>query len=393
MTTGGTVKVGLHARTQEISGDLELLDHLGQDGFAWIRDGAGFVTSGVAARACVEGVADLLATIDVDGSDGPPGRWPIAVGALPFDDAAAGELVVPARVVWRSADGDGWITEIGPAETDPDDRVRALPSPGRFSVRPGLERDAWTGSVGAVLDAIEEGRVRKVVLARKVLAEADQPFDRTAVIARLAHSHPECFTFAAGGLVGASPELLLRRTGRQVESCPMAGTSAPTDADQLHGSIKNRAEHHSVVTAVAEALGPVCEQLAVPDAPEVRSFPTVAHLVSCLTGVLRPPAPSALELACRLHPTPAVGGAPTDAARNLIATLERMRRGSYAGPVGWVDGNGDGEWAVALRCAEIQGRKATLFAGAGIVEGSDPDEEWVETQRKLEPMLAALIRP
>jgi len=165
------------------------------------------------------------------------------------------------------------------------------------------------------------------------------------------------------------------------------------DVDDLRASTKDANEHRIVVQAIVEALGPWCEHLDAPDTPEVDTFADVAHLATPVYGTLRDPAPDALTLVRALHPTPAVGGTPTAAALDVISRLEAEPRGAYAGPVGWIDARGDGEWAVALRGAAVDGHRARLHAGAGIVAGSDPEAEWVETQAKLEPMLRALVRP
>jgi menaquinone-specific isochorismate synthase len=161
----------------------------------------------------------------------------------------------------------------------------------------------------------------------------------------------------------------------------------------LAHSAKDNREHRFVVEAIADGLGGACRELDVGMVPDVAVFGPVAHLATTIRGTLAAPEPSALELARRLHPTPAVGGTPRAAAVAAIPNLEGFDRGRYAGPVGWVDSRGNGEWAIALRCAELDGPRARLVAGAGIVEGSDPGAEWAETQVKLEPMLRALVRP
>jgi menaquinone-specific isochorismate synthase len=405
------------------AGEVEdLLDALGPDGFAWLRGGAGFVTAGVAARIPVETgpgrferaagvVAEALRSIGVDGPspvvDSGPGAGPIAVGALPFDDRTSGSLVVPAVVVVRRADGSGWVTTIGPGgagdERDPE-RIaprngHLAPAPGSVvAVREDPGRAEWTESVRRILAAIDAGEVRKVVLARRLVVESNAPFDRRAVLDRLRRSHPSCFTYAAGGFVGASPELLIRRRGDEVASCPMAGTvrrGATPEEDQaltagLRRSVKEAEEHRLLVEAVVAALAPVCVDAPLAGEPDVVRFPTVSHLATRVSGVLRRPAPSALALAGLLHPTPAVGGLPRSEALATISALEGFDRGLYAGPVGWVDAAGDGEWAVALRGAQLDGPRARLVAGAGIVAGSDPEAEWAETEVKLRPMLAAV---
>ena len=412
----------LVSRTRPLApGELDdLLEVLGPDGFAWIRNGAGFVTAGVAARLRVdagsgrfERAAEMVAeglrsvTVDgqslVDGAGAPAG--PIAVGALPFDDRAPGTLTVPALVVGRRPDGQGWVTTIGPAGDGCGSTVPktlnghpARPAVGELAVREDPGRTVWTESVRRILSAIDAGEVRKVVLARQLVVEAAAPFDRRSVIDRLRRSHPSCFTYAAGGFVGSSPELLIRRRGDQVASCPMAGTvrrGATPEEDEtltagLRRSMKEAEEHRLLVEAVVSALAPVCVAQPTAGEPDVVRFPTVSHLATRVTGVLRRPAPSALALAGLLHPTPAVGGLPRPEALAAIAALEGFDRGLYAGPVGWVDATGDGEWAVALRGAQLDGSRARLVAGAGIVAGSDPDAEWAETEAKLRPMLAAV---
>jgi menaquinone-specific isochorismate synthase len=314
-------------------------------------------------------------------------------------------------VVMRRTDGTGWVTAIGSADQAPLPHAERMTHRSRGTInghRPFLGADlavreepgraAWTESVRRILSSIDAGEVRKVVLARQLVVEAGAPFDRRAILDRLRRSHPSCFTYAAGGFVGASPELLIRRRGAEVASCPMAGTvrrGDTPDEDEaltagLRRSVKEAEEHRLLVEAVVSALAPVCVERPSAGDPDVVSFPTVSHLATRVSGVLRQPAPSALALAGLLHPTPAVGGLPRVEALAAIAALEEFDRGLYAGPVGWVDANGDGEWAVALRGAQLDGPRARLAAGAGIVAGSDPEAEWAETEAKLRPMLAAV---
>jgi menaquinone-specific isochorismate synthase len=222
------------------------------------------------------------------------------------------------------------------------------------------------------------------------------------VVERLGATQGGCAVFADDGLVGASPELLVRRHGHDVWSRPMAGTfprGATEDADRaaeaaLATSAKNRLEHRLVVDAVVDGLRELGVDVTTVRGPEVARLATVVHLATTIAGTVRArPGCSALDLALRLHPTPAVAGVPRDAALAMLQELETFDRGCYAGPVGWVDARGDGEWAVALRCAELDGTTARLVAGAGVVAGSNPDAEWAETQAKLEPMLRVLVQP
>ena len=248
---------------------------------------------------------------------------------------------------------------------------------------------------------MQEGRLAKVVLAREVTVEADRPLRVEDVVRRLRLSHPSCMVFAVEGFVGASPELLVERRGQLVRSRPLAGTAPRSGsgagdeglAPLLLASAKERVEHHLVVEAVAAGLAPFCERLERPEVPTVVPIGSLAHLGTLVEGWLNPPWPSALELVGALHPTPAVAGTPTGAALEHIAAVEGADRGRYAGPVGWVDSNGDGCWAVGIRSAEINGRRARLMAGAGVVAASDPEAELAETELKLQPLLSALVRP
>jgi len=386
---------GLHAVTRALDTVDDLLDALGPDGFVWAEDGVGIATGGVTATVPADAVTAALAAITTDDEVDRPGTGPVAVGALPFDPTAPATLTIPARVVGRGADGRGWITHIGPplepVPTPP-------PRPTRFTVRAVQQRAWWDDAIEAALADIAAGRFAKIVLAREVTVDADAPFDLRAVLRRLRSQQPGCILYADAGFVGATPELLVRRTGRDFESRPMAGTApgsvAAEVAARLTASGKDAREHRFVVDAVHDALAPVAARIDVPDAPVVEHFGSLAHLVTPVRGLLRDDAAlSALDLARLLHPSPAVGGTPTDAALDAITRLEPFDRGPYAGPVGWVDAQGDGAFAVALRGAEIAGAHALLRAGAGIVAGSDPDAEWAETVAKFEPMLRALVVP
>jgi menaquinone-specific isochorismate synthase len=393
MTTS-PARLRLRAVTRAIETDREPADAFDQPlTFAWLHHGTRIVASGVAARVAPAEVAATLDAVDCADPVAVPGSGPVAVGALAFDPTAPGELVVPARVL-GTREGTAWVTEIEPLDGTAEPRQQP---PTRFSVVAPRTRDEWRSMVRAALDAIVRHDLEKVVLAREVVVDADAPFDARDVVHRLVSQQPGAYVYAAEGLVGASPELLVRRFGSDVESLPVAGTAvADGDAASLRAlaeSVKDHREHRFVVDAIVDALGTRCVTLDAGAAPEVAVFGHVAHLATRVHGRLREPAPSALELARLLHPTPAVGGTPRVAAVDAIRALEGFDRGRYAGPVGWVDARGDGEWAIALRGAELDGTRARLVAGAGIVEGSDPDAEWAETQAKLEPMLRALVRP
>ena len=389
-TTAATAR--LQAVTRETDGPADVLDALGPEGVAWLHDGAEFATAGVAARVRAEDAVAQLASIDHDDDPQLPGAGPRAVGSLPFDPSAEATLVIPARVVGRTGDGRAWITEIGLATRD--EPVRRDP-PTRFTVTALSDRNAWRNAVRDALLAIDRGDLVKVVLARAVTVEADTAFEPRAVLSHLRKQQPGCFVYAADGMVGASPELLIARHGNRVVSRPMAGTAVPGDGalERLAASPKDAREHRLVVEAILGVLTPLCTRVDAASEPEVDEFADVAHLATPIHGTLREPAPDALTLARALHPTPAIAGTPTAAALAAIRRLEPHDRGRYSGPVGWVDARGDGEWAIALRGAALDGTRAVLHSGAGLVAGSDPELAWVETEAKLDPMLRALVRP
>lgn len=391
MTSVAHPAPNLRAVTRPFDPPDDLLDARDADGFAWLFEGRGLVTAGTAAVVDAGAADALLADVESDDPLQWPGTGPIAVGALGFDPERPAQLVVPSTVVGRTDDGRGWITQVGDASAGLRVPPPSGPAPSRWTTTLRSDQQEWRRWVDAVLVAIARGDVEKVVLAREVLVEADRPLSPSRLLERLQRAQPGCFVHYADGLIGASPELLVRKVGTAVESRPMAGTArVGDDLAALRESRKDGREHRFVVDGVTTALAPVCESLDVAPEPLTCAFASVGHLTTPVRGVLASPAPTALGLARRLHPTAAVAGTPVPVALELIRTLEPTPRGRYAGPVGWVDGRGDGEWALALRGAELDGNVARLRAGAGIVAGSEPDAEWAETTAKLEPMLDAI---
>ena len=407
--------VGLSSRTRPLDQAPDLLEALGPDGFAWLHDGAGLATAGVAARVTVRRgagrladaaaeVAGLLGAISDDDPVRLPGSGPIAVGALGFSDDAEVELIVPAVVVGCTRQGQAWMTTTEPAgwrRAAASGRGGRGGEPTRFVVDGHGHRAHWTFAVDEALSRIGSGSLSKVVLARQVTVEADRDFDLATIVDRLRTAHPSCFTFAAGGLVGASPELLVRRRDTLVVSRPMAGTVGRGDtmADdnrrmaRMRSSSKEGREHRVVVDAVRKAWGRCARRSRPAPSPRSPAWPP--------SPTWPPPWPAGCDRRHRRpSPSPACctrhrpwRGEPRPAALAAIAELEEFDRGGYAGPVGWVDSRGDGDFAVALRCARVDGRRARLFAGAGIVAGSSAGAEWAETQAKLEPMMRALVQP
>ena len=258
----------------------------------------------------------------------------------------------------------------------------------------------WQAAVDVAVSRINLGELDKVVLARDIVAQLDEPLHIGSLLLRLNEAFPECWTFCVDGLVGATPELLIRRDGEHVTSRVLAGTmrrSRDSDRDgqlaaELLGSDKDQEEHVYAVESVAAALATHCTDLKVPAQPFILRLANVQHLATDVTGELVDAAP-ALALAASLHPTAAVCGTPTERATQVIRELEGMDRGRYSAPVGWIAANGDGEFGIALRCALIENAERTklrLFAGCGIVAGSTGESEVAESQAKFGAMKAAL---
>ncbi|HEY5684803.1 MAG TPA: isochorismate synthase [Acidimicrobiia bacterium] len=341
-----------------------------------------------------------VANAQVDDPVRLPGTGPVAFASFTFDERSAGSvLVIPELIVGRS--GEVWFTTTtGSAEAAlvldaPVSRVGAPTDRPRFAGT-SIPDMLWLESVAEAIDRIAEGAISKVVLARDFALWSKSPFDHMRLVSRLRDRFPECFTFLVDGLVGASPELLLEMRDRTVESQSLAGSArrSPDAVEderigrELLASDKDRREHESAAESVGRALGEVCDRLERDAQPTLLKLANVQHLATRFAGTLARRHPI-LELIERLHPTAAVGGTPTERAVELIRELEQMDRGRYAGPVGWFDAASNGAFAIALRCAELSGARARLFAGAGIVEGSLPENELEETRIKLLAMQSA----
>jgi menaquinone-specific isochorismate synthase len=397
-------------RPLEDMGDLIALLPPG-DNVCWVRRGEGLVGWGVAARLQVRGVerfsrtqrwwSELCDRLTIDDSVSVPGTGPIAFASYAFDPQDASEVVVPAVLVGQRS-GQSWITVIHrPGDDSPSVPLpNVVPTSTSAQWHDGaLSAPEWEKIVGRAVERINSGELDKVVLARDVVAEVQGGLDKRMLLTRLAQSYPTCWTFEVAGLVGATPELLVRRTGDLVTSRVLAGTvrrrgDAQADeglAQQLLASDKDLAEHAYAVRSVARALAAHCTDMDVPENPTVLELANVQHLATDVTGRLADDAPL-LALAASLHPTAAVCGTPTERALAMIAELEGMSRDRYAGPVGWFDTRGDGEFGIALRCAHVdeQAGLVRAFAGCGIVSGSDPERELAESNAKLVPIREAL---
>jgi menaquinone-specific isochorismate synthase len=399
-----------------------------QAAVAWVRQGAGLAGWGEAARVALPAGADrftagekwlheITESADIDDAVRRRGSGLVAFGTFTFDDASEGSvLVVPQTVLGRDGTGNAWLTTITP-DGGQDRQAAAWPhrisqhgasqheasqpyvAPGAIAWHDGsLSAPEWQQAVGEAVHRItHSAQLRKVVLARDLHATADNPIDVRVLLSRLAARYPGCYTFACDGLVGATPELLISRDSWEVGSLVLAGTAprgaTPAEdsdlARALLGSAKENEEHEYAAVSLRDTLSPLCAAMYVTPRPELIRLPNVQHLGTRVRGTLAA-VKSALTLVAAVHPTAAVGGTPTGAAVEVIRELESMDRERYAGPVGWIDADGNGDWGIALRCAQLSGRRARLFAGCGIVAGSDPAAELAETESKFRPMRMAL---
>ncbi|MCU1425358.1 MAG: isochorismate synthase [Microbacteriaceae bacterium] len=340
---------------------------------------------------------EILASSTVIDPVGVPGTGLVALGSFAFSEhsIATSVLIIPSVIIGRR-DGVSWITRIN---TDaPVPRRRAFGPEYRISLLPGaMTPDSFIAAVDTAIERIHAGEVSKVVLARDLIGRLPEGADLRLVLASLALGYPDCFTFAVNGFVGSSPETLVRVDAGSVSARVLAGsTGRGADAETDHNaavalatSVKDLDEHQYALASVLSALGPHSANLATSDAPFTLKLPNLWHLASDVAGTLSDGS-SSLDLIAALHPTAAVAGTPTQAALDLIHELEPFDRGRYAGPVGWVGANGDGEWAVALRCAHVsQSGRVTAYAGGGIVDGSVGARELAETKLKFRPVVEA----
>ena len=392
----------MRAVTTLLDAEVDLNDVARGDGYLFVRDGVGLAGRGIAAVVDADDAVAFLARLEVDNVVGGPGTGPVAMGVLAFVPASPASLVVPRVVVGKRGDGTQWITRIdGATET----LTAAAPrvSAAEYTVRPGVSVDTYLAAVGAARDAVRAGELNKAVIARTLIVSCSQAMDIHAVLLRLRAVFGSSYRYSINGFVGASPELLIEVDGTAVRSHPLAGTTPRTGdpatdarlALQLLASAKNQIEHRVVIDEVHDTLLPWASYLDWEPEPSIVAVANVQHLGTRLEGQLSSPRPDVVTLARALSPTPALGGHPRGPALQLISDVEGFERGNYGGAVGWVDAEGNGTWAVAIRCAEFASdrRSAQLFAGGGIVSESDPEAELAETQAKFQAMLSAIIRP
>ncbi len=405
----------LHICSRPLTTPLDLNAVCRGDGHLFVRDGIGVAGRGVALTCDQNTVEKILEQVKAVDDQTDALRSAVAFGIKPFSRDELARFLVPEVVVHKREDGTQVTSLIG---LDPqlvtEARLSAVvadmastrpnpPSVNSFTVQPLTSVDTYLSAVIAARDAVRRGEIDKAVIARDIQVQSTQPLDVYSILLRLRASFGSSYRFLVGGLLGASPELLVERHGRTIRSHPLAGTAPRTGdgetdarlAAELVASVKNQIEHRVVIDMVHDTLLPHCSYLDWEPDPSIVAVANVQHLGTALEGALVEPPLTALALVDMLCPTPALGGHPTREAMELIKNVEGMDRGNYGGAVGWIDGNGDGTWAVAIRCAELSPdrTRARLFAGGGIVADSEPHSELAETQAKFQAMLSAIVRP
>jgi menaquinone-specific isochorismate synthase len=420
--------MSLRLSTIALEGDhFKLIERLPENPLAYIRGGEGLVGWGEALRIDAFGSnriqelatqwRALAANAVVDDQVKLPGTGLVAFGSIAFADnsTAASSLIVP-KILLGVRDGRAWLTTV---ETDAEGHTLSHEAADRFWNQVGRyatnepialasgtqSATGFKNSVDQAVAAINQGSLEKVVLARDLVGTLPADFDIRSSLVKLAERFPTCWVYSVDGLFGASPELLVRVAHGQVSARVLAGTAGRgTDpevdkaiAAALAASPKNTNEHAFAVDSLVQTLKPFCEHVDADPKPFSLALPNLWHLASDVHGVLLKEA-SVLDLAAALHPTAAVAGTPRLEAQQLLRQLEPFDRGRYAGPVGWIGADGDGEWAIALRGAQIQKSSGTqiggstirAFAGCGIVAGSEADAELAETELKFSPIREAL---
>mgnify|MGYP000253398990 FL=1 len=397
--------------TTRIGDHLPLLELLTSDApLSWVRNGEGLVGWGVHATTTVSGKDRFekarqwwhhqLETFAVANSVHGSGTGPVLFTSFSFDRNEESVLVIPKVIVGQKG-AQSWITWIGDTPQPVLPESPAQYSQGAFTFGDGsISTSAWKERVAEAIKRVDSSQVDKVVLARDLVATSTQDIQTAPILKKLAAEYPSTWTFAVDGLVGATPELLLRLSRGMVTSRVLAGTIPKTGNDEkdlalaasLARSSKDLEEHEYAVRSVADALEPFCSSTNVPESPFVLHLANVMHLATDVTGALieSKQRVDAFSLLQSLHPSAAVCGTPRNIAFDIITEIEGMNRGRYAGPVGWIDASGDGELGIALRSGQITDREIRIFAGCGIVAGSSPEKELEESNAKMIAMRSAL---
>lgn len=378
----------------------------------WVRGEEGMVAFGIYKQVEVRGAhrfedakrwwQEALHEFEIHNNVNGSGTGPILFASFSFDPDEPSLLVIPKVVVGKRSERR-WITWIGDAPQPQLISLEKKPAPLSMTWS-GENGEAWRDHVAKIVDLIQEGEAEKVVLARSLDGRSERKIESRRLLQLLGESYPTTWLFSLQGLVGATPELLVRLAKSFVTSRVLAGTIKRSGDDEkdlalaasLARSSKDLEEHEYAVRSVADAITPLCASTNVPESPFVLHLSNVMHLATDVTGVLSDSVnpPNIFDFLERLHPSAAVCGTPRDIAARSIRSVEEISRGRYAGPIGWVDIRSDGEFGIALRCGQIDesGKKIRIYAGCGIVAGSDPVAEYEESEAKLSAMQNALAR-
>lgn len=378
----------------------------------WVRGEEGMVAFGIYKQVEVRGAhrfedakrwwQEALHEFEIHNNVNGSGTGPILFASFSFDPDEPSHLVIPEVVVGKRSERR-WITWIGDAPQPQLISLEKRPAPLSMTWS-GENGEAWRDHVAKIVDLIQEGEAEKVVLARSLDGSSEKKIENRRLLQLLGESYPTTWLFSLQGLVGATPELLVRLAKSFVTSRVLAGTIKRSGDDErdlalaasLARSSKDLEEHEYAVRSVADAITPLCASTNVPESPFVLHLSNVMHLATDVTGVVSDSVnpPNIFDFLERLHPSAAVCGTPRDIAARSIRSVEEISRGRYAGPIGWVDIRSDGEFGIALRCGQIDesGKKIRIYAGCGIVAGSDPVAEYEESEAKLSAMQNALAR-
>jgi len=407
-------KLRVETREIETLEGFDITRHFPENPTAFIRNGQGIIGFGEAARFETSGpdrIADLasiwrdqVALADITDSVRVQCTGLVSFGSATFSpDSNLNSVLIVPRIVLGTRDGRSWVTTITPeGESEPTDNFYSEIMTYRNNAKLHFVEGALTSAgfmeqAEKAISRIRSGQIKKVVLAREIMAQLPESFDLRTALYALAKKYPSCWVYSVAGNFGASPELLVRVSHGQVSARVLAGTAprgetAESDAaiaKDLAASDKNLAEHRFAVESMVDALSPFCVNVDSDDRPFSLALPNLWHLASDVFGKLKNNI-SVLDLAAFLHPTAAVAGTARIDAQALIAELEPFDRGGYAGPVGWIGADGDGEWAIALRGGFIEENVLTAFAGCGLVAESEPQAELEETELKFAPVRGAL---
>jgi len=377
---------------------------------AWVKGKDGLTGFGIHKSHTVRGLSRFeearswwqaeVEALDVANGDHNSERGPVLFTSFSFDSEEDSTLIIPRIIAGRFKE-KSWITYVGNGS-------QPQPFYSQNQIKPlhiswgGSNREAWREQVALAIRKIKDKKLDKVVLARFLTGKSKERIDVRRLLRLLANEYPSTWVYSNSGLVGATPELLVRLSNSVITSRILAGTISKTGDDEkdlvlaksLARSSKDLEEHEYAVQSVVDALSPLCRSVTISKTPFILHLPNVMHLATDVTAILSDSANPAdiFDLASILHPSAAVCGTPRDLAKKAIDEIEGILRGRYAGPVGWIDSKGDGELALALRCGQIasDGKSIRIFAGCGIVAGSDPEREFAESQAKLLPMRSAL---